>query len=323
MNMNEPKRKKLCFAILEILKQHTDPAHRLNQNDILALLEREYDIIADRKSIKRNITTLLEMGYPIEFTETLRRYPNKQGELEDSYIFTDFYLEREFNDAELRLLIDSLLFSKHIPYRQCRQLTGKLEGLSNRYFKSRVRFISTLPDNMPKNKELFYTIEILDEAIAAGKQVAFTYNVYGTDKKLHPKRDQEYVVSPYQMAATNGRYYLIGHYERYDDLSNFRMDRITGIHLLDIPVKPIRKVAGQKNGLDLPRHMAEHLYMFSGKSVPVTFRVDKTVLNDVIDWFGNDIAFLEETDEEVVAWSWSIGAQCGTGPSSIAGLFGS
>ena len=112
MNMNEPKRKKLCFAILEILKQHTDPAHRLNQNDILALLEREYDIIADRKSIKRNITTLLEMGYPIEFTETLRRYPNKQGELEDSYIFTDFYLEREFNDAELRLLIDSLLFSK-------------------------------------------------------------------------------------------------------------------------------------------------------------------------------------------------------------------
>lgn len=299
--MSNLKRKKLSFAILEILRQYTDENHKLSQNDIVEQLEKDYDMKADRKSVKRNIMSLLEMGYPIEFTETLRMYPNKDGEMEESYILSDFYLERELTDAELRLLIDSLLFSKHIPYSQCKELVGKLEGLSNRYFKSRVRFISILPETAPKNGQLFYTIEILDEAIAKGKQVAFTYNEYGTDKKLHPKRDREYIVNPYQMAATNGRYYLIGNYDKYDDLANYRLDRITNIRLLDIPVKPVKQVEGMKNGLYLPKHMAEHLYMFSGESVPVTFRMKKSILNDVIDWFGTEIVFSDETEDEVTA----------------------
>lgn len=141
----------------------------------------------------------------------------------------------------------------------------------------------------------------MDEAIAKGKQVAFTYNIYGTDKKLHPKRDLEYIVNPYQMAATNGRYYLIGNYDKYNDLSNYRLDRITDIRLLDTPVKPVRQVEGLKNGLYLPTHMAEHLYMFSGESVPVTFRMKKIILNDVIDWFGTDTSFSDETEDEVTA----------------------
>ena len=209
--MRNPKPKKLSFAILDILRQYTDanPEHRLNQNDIVEILERDYDIRADRKSVKRNLTSLWEMGYLIEWEETLRMYPNKDGEMEESYIQHDFYLdrdpERDFDDSELRLLIDSLLFSKHVPYSQCKKLVGKLKGLSNRWFKSRVRFISKLPENAPESTELFYTIDILDEAIAEGKQVAFTYNSYGTDRKLHPRRDREYIVNPYQMAAVNGR----------------------------------------------------------------------------------------------------------------------
>ncbi len=161
-----------------------------------------------------------------------------------------------------------------------------------------------IADNMYQRSELdwlFYTIEILDEAIAKGKQVAFTYNEYGTDKKLHPRRDREYIINPYQMAATNGRYYLIGNYDKYDNLANYRLDRITGIRLLDTSVKPVRQVEGMRNGLYLPKHMAEHLYMFSGESVPVTFRMKKKILNDVIDWFGTDIAFSDETEDEVTA----------------------
>lgn len=299
--MSNLKRKKLAFVILDILQQYTDSEHKLSQNDIIEILETEYDMKADRKSVKRNITTLMEMGYPIEFRETLRRYPNKDGILEDSYILSDFWIDREFADSELRLLIDSLLFSKHIPYSQCKDLVEKLEGLSNRYFRSRIRFISTLPETTPQNKELFYTIEVLDEAIAKGKQVSFIYNSYGTDKKLHPKREQEYIVNPYQMAATNGRYYLIGNYDKYNNVAHYRLDRITGIRMLDTPVKPVRQVEGMKNGLYLPTHMAEHLYMFSGGSIPVTFRMKKTILNDVIDWFGTEIAFSEEKEDEVTA----------------------
>ena len=299
--MSNLKRKKLSFAILDILRKYTDEDHRLSQKDIIDILKTEYDMTADRKSVKRNITSLMEMGYEINFSEALRMFPNKDGVMEESYILSDFWLEREFTDSELRLLIDSLLFSKHIPYSQCKELVDKLGNLSNQYFKSRVRFISTLPETSPKNKELFYTIEVLDEAIAKGRQVAFTYNSYGTDKKLHPRRDRDYIVNPYQMVATNGRYYLAANYNKYDDLIHYRVDRITGIRLLDTPVKPVRQVKGLEKGLYLPSHMAEHLYMFSGESVPVTFRMKKTILNDVIDWFGTEIAFSDETEEEVTA----------------------
>ena len=103
------------------------------------------------------------------------------------------------------------------------------------------------------------------------------------------------------MAATNGRYYLIGNYDKYDDLANYRLDRITDIRLLDTSVKPVRQVKGMENGLYLPKHMAEHLYMFSGESIPVTFRMKKHILNDVIDWFGTEITFSDETEVEVTA----------------------
>jgi len=302
MAQTAPAKKMLIMNILDILKRYTDEEHKLSQKQIMDILWSDYDMAADRKTVARNLSNLMAAGYPIECRDDVARtYINKKGEKETSYILSDFYLERDFTDAELRLLIDSLLFSKHIHYSQCKELVEKLEGLSNRYFKSRVRFIQTFEETKPKNPQLFYTIEIIDEAIAVGKQVAFTYNEYGTDKKLHPKRDREYIVNPYQMAATNGRYYLIGNYDKYDNLANYRMDRITNIRLLDTPVKPVREVEGMKNGLYLPKHMAEHLYMFSGESIPVTFRMKKIILNDVIDWFGSDIAFSDETEEEVTA----------------------
>ena len=122
--------------------------------------------------------------------------------------------------------------------------------------------------------------------------------------KLHPRLDhdgrtREYLVNPYQMVATNGKYYLIGNYDKYDNVINFRLDRITGIRLLDTAAKSMRDVKGLEKGLDLPKHMAEHIYMFSGESMRVTFRVKRYLLNDVIDWFGKDVSFSDVTEDEV------------------------
>lgn len=286
--------------ILDILKKYTDENHRLSQKEIMDILEQEYDMKAERKAIKRNLMNLIDSGYDIEYSESIRM--NKNGEEETFY--TDWYLERNFSDAELRLLIDGLLFSKHIPYSQCKELIGKLEGLSNRYFKSRVEHILTLPDNVPENTQLFYTIEVLDKAITKGQQVLLHYNEYGTDKQMHPRRRsdravREYVINPYQLVAVNGKYYLICNYDKYDDVSNYRLDRITDIKMLDTPVKPMKLVKGLENGLNLPKHMAEHIYMFTGESVPVVFKAKRYLLTELFDWFGKDMQFLEETENEV------------------------
>ncbi len=300
-----PPKKLLIINILDILKRYTDADHRLSQKEITDILKTEYNMTVDRKAVKRNLMNLIDCGYEIEYSESVRMVPNKAtGELEESYILSDFYLVREFTDSELRLLIDSLLFSKHIPYSQCKELIGKIEGLSNQYFKSRVKHIRTMPDLSLHSRQLFYTIEVLDEAISKGKKVSFIYNEYDTDKKMHSRKNRdgktrEYIINPYQIAATNGRYYLICNYDKYDTVANYRLDRISSIKLLDEPVKPAKQVKGLENGFDLPKHMAEHMYMFAGESETVTFRVKKYILNDVIDWFGGEITFFDETDDEV------------------------
>ncbi len=306
MYTKQPK-KLLIMNILDILRKYTDENHRLSQKEIADILKDEYDMIVERKTIKRNLMNLIDFGYDIEYSEAIRMIPNaKTGELEEIYILSDFYLVRDFTDGELRLLIDSLLFSKHIPYSQCKELIGKLEGLSNRYFKSRVKHIRTMPENMPNNQQLFLTIETLDEAISRKKQVSFIYNEFGTDKKLHPRLNgegkiREYIINPYQIAAVNGRYYLICNYDKYDEVSNYRVDRITDIKILDTPQKPMKEVKGLENGFDLPKHMAEHIYMFSGESDIVIFSLKKYLISEVIDWFGKDIEFFDEDEYEIKA----------------------
>lgn len=289
-----PPKKMVIINILDILKKYSDIDHRLTQQDIAEFLKKEYYMDVDRKTVKRNLMNLLDLDCGIDYTEITRK--DEKGN--ENSICTDWYMVREFDDSELRLLIDSLLFSKHIPYSQCKTLIEKLKGLSNIYFDKKVKHICNLPENQPVNRELFYTIDLLDDAISQNKKVAFTYNSYGVDKQLHPKREAEYIVNPYQMVATNGRYYLVCNYDKYDNLANYRVDRITNIRMLDEDAKPINKL--KEDEINLPKHMAEHIYMFAGESVRAKFKAKNYIIDQVIDWFGKDVEIVPENDEECI-----------------------
>ena len=131
MYAKQPK-KLMILNILDILRKYTDEDHRLSQKEIADILKSEYQMPADRKAVRRNLLNLMDCGYDIEYSESVRMVPNpKTKELEESYLWSDFYLERQFTDGELRLLIDGLLFSQHVPYSQCKELVEKLEGLSS------------------------------------------------------------------------------------------------------------------------------------------------------------------------------------------------
>ena len=120
----------MMINILDILRRYTDKEHRLSQKEIAEILKNEYQMKADCKAIKRNLMNLIDFGYDIEYSKTIRMTPNaKTGERKESDILSDFYLRRKFDDSELRLFIDSLLFSRHIPYSQCKALVEKLKRL--------------------------------------------------------------------------------------------------------------------------------------------------------------------------------------------------
>jgi len=313
------QKKMLVPYLLDVLRDHSDENHRLSQSDILELLKRERGLDVERKSVRRNLQDLIDLGYPIEYEVKERRSPvldpvthkpvpdprTGEPQYRDNSIWYDIYLERDFTDSELRLLIDSLLFSRHIPTSQCRELIGKLERLSGKYFRSRIKYITTMPETQAQSPQLFSTIEMLDEAIDKKKQVSFHYCKYGTDKKLHPRLRsdgtvREYVINPYQMAAKDGKYYLICNYEGKDKITNYRVDRISDIKLLDTPAVPFEKVrGGPGDELDLVKYMTEHLYMFSSENDRVDFRVKSAMISDVIDMFGTGVKFYDETEEEV------------------------
>ena len=234
MYAKQPK-KLLILNIFDILWKDSDQDHRLTQREIGEILRTRYGMAADRKAIKRNLMDLVEFGFDIEYREVPR---GGAGEEEENTILTDFYLVRPFTEGELRLLIDGLLFSRHLPHRQCRELVEKLEGLSSRYFRSRVRHITRMPGEQEDNQQLFLNIELLDEAIEKRQKAAFHYLEYGTDKKVHYRTRsdgsvREYVASPYQMAARDGNYYLVCRREGYGGLANYRLDRICDLKVLE------------------------------------------------------------------------------------------
>ena len=276
-------KKMLNMLILEILKDYTDADHRLTQQEIIDLLKLNYGAECDRRSIRNNIRSLKDMGYEIA---------TERG---------CYLAEREFDDAELRMLIDSVLFSKNLSGAQAKRLIEKLKGCGNRYFHAKVSHISNLPELFHSdNKQVMLALDVLNDAIEEKKKVSFIYNHYGTDFKLHPRRDEPYIVNPYQLVANNGRYYLIGNYDRYDDLSHYRIDRITSVTMLPEPVKPKKAVREFAQGWSLPKHMAEHIYMYSGDSVMVKFIADTDLMDELIDWFGKDFRIKEEVEGKML-----------------------
>lgn len=304
MSEKQPK-KKTMFVMNDILNRYTDVNHTLSQKEIQDIMENEYELPVERKSVKRNLMNLIECNENIYYTETPREtYDKKTKKMKDTSLLTDFYVERDFSDSELRLLIDSIVFSDHIPQNDKKRLIEKLEGLSNVYFKSRMGHVATAKSKSDATNKLFYTIDILDEAISNGKQVKFHYDEYGTDKKLHHRKTEdgkvrEYIINPYQIAAKDGKYYLICNYDKYDDIANYRLDRISDIEILETNAKPIKSLPGLENGFDLSKYMNEHIYMFADKTIRAKFIATKGVLNDVMDFFGTEAKISDVTEDSM------------------------
>ena len=275
-------KKMLNMLILEILQKYTDEEHSLTQQEIIRLLDINYGMECDRRSVKNNVLYLKELGYDISMEKGYR------------------LLSREFDDSELRILIDSVLFSKSISTKQARNLIEKLRGMASNYFNSKVSHICNLPElNRTVNKQAMYSLDIINDAIVEKKKISFVYNQMGTDFKLHPKREEPYIVNPYQIVANNGRFYLIANYDKYDNISHFRIDKMTDVLMLDEKIKPMSKVPELERGLNLPKHMAEHFYMFSGKSISAEIRTTEDMMSELVDWFGTDFWILEKDKDSI------------------------
>jgi predicted DNA-binding transcriptional regulator YafY len=276
----EPKKMAL-WRIQQILFERTDADHPLKQEDIARILEIEYGIELERKAIGRHIADLKDAGVDIVQCR------------EGSYIAS-----RDFDDSELRLLIDAVLQSKYISQNHSKDLIEKLSKLSNKHFKSHINHVHSVGDwSKTENKDVFYNIEIIDEAITNGKRIKYTYNLYGVDCKLHERK--EHTVSPYQLILHNQRYYLMGLNHRWGDMSHHRLDKITNIEILDDVATPLRSLDGYKRGIDYKKLSSTMPYLYTDEPERVTFVADEFVVDQIVDWFGESVYMKDIGDKKV------------------------
>ena len=276
-------KKALNMMILEVLEQYTDRDHRLTQQKIVDLLEKNYGVPCTRQTVKNNLMLLGEMGYEISM----------EGGI--------FLKSRLFDNAELRMLIDSVLFSRTLSGEEAERLIKKLTGLGNKYFHAKVKHVCHLPKLIHSdNTDVLRNLDVLNDAIEQGRKVRFTYNSYGKDFQLHPRRKKPYIVNPYQMLANQGRYYLLCSYDISNRLSHYRLDYMTKLEMLDAKVKPMDQMEDFVQGYSLSKHMEEHIYMFSGPSVQVKMRVSEYMIGALIDWFGKKFRIVQEEADKLI-----------------------
>ena len=290
------EKKYLHFLIMNILKRYSDRAHPMTQAQIAERLAAD-DLQVNRTTVHRAVSDLIDLQ---DYTRI--HYAGEESEFDSDEdrrpYYTGIYYDHEFSDAELRWLIDGILYSRNVPHEQRDQLIEKLVSLGGPDFqeKNSMRKIRRLSPEEPVNEELFSNIEKLNTAIENRWQIRAVYNYMGPDFKLHPVggwADWHQLLNPYAMVIRGGFYYLICNKDNYDDLTHYRVDRMTDIIILEEESrKPVQKLASfEKKSWDLQEYMEQNINMAFGEPSRITFIAEARTVPSIIDTFGRGVEF--------------------------------
>lgn len=103
------------LRLMEILLDRTDDTHMLNASELCTILDQEYGISTDRRTIYTEMEILEKFGLDIQ---------QKKGKNPGYYIGA-----RDFELPELKLLVDAVQSSKFITEKKSKELITKLEKL--------------------------------------------------------------------------------------------------------------------------------------------------------------------------------------------------
>lgn len=273
-------KKMLNMLILDILKEYSDEEHHLSQQKILRILKSTYGMECDRRSVKNNIIYLQELGYEIS--------------TDDGY----WLMQRELENSELQLLIDSVLFSRLLSKKQTKALVDKLCAMGNKYFRNSVKrryYISDI-NYSDDNKQLLYTLDTVNEAITKGKKISALFHHYDIEGQLKPKRNNESIWSPYQIILSGGKYYLMGNLNNSEHITPTRLDKLKNVKILDEAAKPRNQFKEQERFED-SYYMNGNDHLFGGPKTTAKILTEEWMINEIVDWVGTDLR-LKKTSVE-------------------------
>lgn len=268
--------KQKILYIEKMFREESDELHALTVAGIQEKLER-LGITAERKALYSDIETLRDiLGMDI--------CSDKNG--------TYYLASRDFEFEELQLLADAVACSKFISEEKSRALIGKIAHLTSNFRANELQR-SVIVANRVKtvNKKIYYSINKIHEAIENGRKITFHYFNYDIKKrKIFRNADGRYTMSPYHLAWEDENYYCIGFYEKYNSVSNFRVDRMEDVEVSDEP-------AIISEDFNLAEYTRKIFGMFAGKeTIRIKLRFDNSLTSVVMDKFGSDIT-MHKLDE--------------------------
>ncbi len=267
--------------LLKILSEETDEQHYMNARELIARLG-QYGIRAERKSVYDDLERLQEFGYDIIHTKT--------GEGSGYYLGG-----REFELAELKLLVDVVQASRFITLKKSRQLIHKLERLAGRneaaclqrqvYVAGRVK---------TENESIYYNVDFIHRAIQENRRITFQYMEWNLERKLAPRKDgSRYDISPWALSWNDENYYLIGYDAQAALIKHYRVDKMHAIRLSE----EARQGGEAFQSFDIAAYTNKTFGMYGGKEETVTLIFSNRLIGVVIDRFGReaDIRKVDDT----------------------------
>ena len=293
------KRKLLILA--RLLLERSDEEHPVSRQEMQEELER-WGLSAERKSIYDDMEQLRELGLDVQA---------KRGRGGGWFIG-----ERDFQLAELKLLVDAVQSSRFLTKRKSDALIGKLEGLTSvhqaRQLQRQVyvdRRIKTM------NESIFYNVDRLQGAVAGNRVVSFRYFEYNARReRVFRRGGGKYRLTPYGLIWDSENYYLAGWDEQRKEVRHYRVDKMADISLTGLKGHPQGEWTAEG-------YARKHFGMFSGTPCRLKLRCEDRMAGVVIDRFGLDVSLIPDGEGYFTAsvdlvaspplWGWLFGL--GTG----------
>ena len=272
--------KSKLLVLYQLLLERTDEENPLSTQQIIEYLEQN-GIGAERKSIYADMETLRDMGVDVQ---------SRKGRGAGWFIG-----ERDFQLAELKLLMDAVQSSRFITQRKSDALIRKLEGLASKPQARQLQrqvYVSGRIKTM--NESIYYNVDKLHAAIAARKVITFKYFDYDMKKEKEFRQEgRRYTVTPFGLIWDSENYYLAAYDHNKGQLRHYRVDKMWEIALTTLPRQGEREFEGF-NPADYTR---KHFGMYRGEEVNVKLRGRANMVNVVLDRFGQDVILIPDGEE--------------------------
>ena len=260
------------FYLARILFEQTDEDHYLTTAQLMEALEKDYGIKAHRQTIPADVEILRTVGMDIqEVMSSQKRYN---------------LVSREYDLAEIKMLIDAVQSSKFITKRKSEVLVEKLSKLAGKNQEDNLKRNIAVEDRVKyDNENILLIVDGINQAINEEKRISFLY--YRYDVRKEPKRRNEgkpFVFSPHKLVWNGDFYYMVGVFDDRKTIGVFRLDRIEKRpDILEEAADPF------PSDFDFNRYLQASFRMFGTDHTKVDLICSNDVMDAMLDKFGKDV----------------------------------